>query len=83
MSPGVTSAEWPHFVNEFNLKYGGLAFCVSDKVRVVYNNQFIGGENELKELIGTKYVYQVNVDYPKEAIDSFAKFLRSSGVSIV
>lgn len=48
---------------------------------MVHDNRVVGGETELKELIEKKYMYHVNVDYPKEAVDSFAEFVRSSGVS--
>ncbi|KAJ0176592.1 hypothetical protein K1T71_007771 [Dendrolimus kikuchii] len=76
---GVTSIEWPAVWNDLKMQYGGLAFCLKSQVAVLINEKFLGGEDELRELIETKYIYYICPDYYNEAIGQFASFFRSSG----
>ncbi|XP_075977937.1 uncharacterized protein LOC142977739 [Anticarsia gemmatalis] len=76
---GVTSVEWPKVWNDLKIHYGGTAYCLKSQVAVLIDKQFIGGENELKEIVETKYKYNVNVNYHKEGIKQFTDFVQSSG----
>lgn len=73
--------EWPLVSKDIKLQYGGLAYCLTDQVVVLINDQFLGGEKELKELIETKYIYHLCPDYFNEAIAEFSKYIDSSCVS--
>ncbi|XP_060803158.1 uncharacterized protein LOC106140803 [Amyelois transitella] len=76
---GVTSVEWPSVWNDLKLRYGELAFCINSQVAVIMNDTFLGGEEELKEFIESRYVYHLCLDYYKEGIGQFATYIRSSG----
>ncbi|CAK1580314.1 unnamed protein product [Parnassius mnemosyne] len=75
---GVNGVEWPQVWNDLKVKYGGLAYCLSNQVAVLINDQFLGGENELKEMIESKYTYHICPDYYNEAIAEFSKYIDSS-----
>lgn len=45
------------------------------------NDKIIGGEKELKELVESKYIYHLCLDYYNEGVAEFVKFVKSSGVS--
>lgn len=74
--------EWPAVWNDLKLRYGGLAFCIKSSVAVLLNDKIIGGEKELKELVETKYIYYLCLDYYNQGVAEFAKFIRSTGVSL-
>ncbi|XP_072949285.1 uncharacterized protein [Epargyreus clarus] len=76
---GVTTVEWPKILNDLKLQYGGSTYCLSNQVAVLINNKFLGGEKELKDFIETKYTYHIILDYYKEGVDQFSKFINSSG----
>ncbi|XP_053609536.1 NK-tumor recognition protein-like isoform X2 [Plodia interpunctella] len=76
----VTSVEWPTVWNDLKIRYGELAYCLSSQVAVVMNDTFLGGENELKDIIETNYVYHLRLDYFKEGVDLFATYVKSSGL---
>ncbi|KAM3965314.1 uncharacterized protein ACR2FA_000703 [Aphomia sociella] len=76
---GVTSVEWPSVWNDLKNSHGGLAYCLDSQVAILMNDKFLGGEKELKELIENKYIYHFHLDYYKEGVTEFAKFIRSTG----
>ncbi|KAG6456600.1 uncharacterized protein LOC115447633 isoform X2 [Manduca sexta] len=76
---GVTTVEWPYVWNDLKLRFGGLAYCLKSQCAVLLNDKLLGGENELKNLIETKYSYHICPDYYQESINQFATFIRSSG----
>ncbi|XP_075977678.1 uncharacterized protein LOC142977587 [Anticarsia gemmatalis] len=76
---GVTGVEWPKVLNDLKIQYGNLAYCLRSQVAILINDQLLGGINELKDLIETRYVYNVRVNYYKEGIQQFANYIRSSG----
>lgn len=76
---GVTGVEWPAVWNDIKIKFGGKAYCLQSQVAVVLNGEFIGGELELKSLIESTYKYHLKLDYCKESIKEFYKFVKSSG----
>ncbi|CAH0585677.1 unnamed protein product [Chrysodeixis includens] len=76
---GVTGTEWPKTWNDLKIKYGGLAFCLRTQCAVLINDRFLGGEEELKTLVESKYVYHLCPDYATEGLKLFANYLRSSG----
>ncbi|XP_052753415.1 uncharacterized protein LOC113520777 isoform X2 [Galleria mellonella] len=76
---GVTSVEWPTVWNDLKIAHGGLAYCLKSQVAVLMNDKFLGGENELKELIEKKYIYHFSLDYYKEGVTQFITFIKSSG----
>lgn len=73
--------EWPKVCNDLKLQYGGLAHCLENEVAIILNDKFLGGEKELKELLESRYSYHMILDYQKEAIENFAHFVKTSGVS--
>lgn len=78
---GVTTVEWPKVWNDLKLQYGGTAYCLQTPVAVVINDQFLGGDQELKELLQSRYDYHLTLDYYREGVSNFVNFVRSSGVS--
>lgn len=78
--PGITTVEWPTVLNDLKIRYGGLAYCLMSSVAVIVNKKFLGGEKELKELMESKFTYNLCLDYYKESIAEFAKFITGSGV---
>ncbi|CAH1638235.1 unnamed protein product [Spodoptera littoralis] len=75
----VTSVEWPKIWNDLKIQFGGNAYCLQSQVAVLANGQFLGGEKDLKELIESKYVYHLKLDYYDEAVQLFSNFVKSSG----
>lgn len=51
------------------------------EVAVLMDDKFLGGKNELKEFLDSRYVYHLRLDYYKEAIQQFENFIYSQGVS--
>lgn len=49
---------------------------------VLLNDKIIGGEKELKQLVDSKYIYHLCLDYYNQSISEFAKFIKSTGVSL-
>lgn len=78
---GVNTVEWPDVWRSLKVEYGGLAHCLKSSVAVLVDDKFLGGENELKELVESKYIYHLIIDYWSEAIAGFASYIRCSGVS--
>ncbi|CAH0398323.1 unnamed protein product [Chilo suppressalis] len=76
---GVTSVEWPEIWHNLKVKYGGLTHCLQSRVAVLMNDTILGGEKELKELIESKYIYHLQLNYYNEAVANFATYIRSSG----
>ncbi|KAL0838794.1 hypothetical protein ABMA28_016836 [Loxostege sticticalis] len=78
---GVNTVEWPDVWRSLKVQYGGLAHCLKSSVAVLVDDKFLGGENELKELVESKYIYHLIIDYWSEAIAGFASYIRCSGRS--
>ncbi|KAJ8722116.1 hypothetical protein PYW08_004518 [Mythimna loreyi] len=74
----LTSVEWPKALNDLKIKFGGEAYCLQSQVAVILNDTFLGGEKELKELIESKYIYYLKLDYFKEGINLFANYLKQT-----
>ncbi|KAF9824863.1 hypothetical protein SFRURICE_001736 [Spodoptera frugiperda] len=49
------------------------------QVAILMNGQFLGGEKDLKELIESKYVYHLKLNYYDEAVQLFSNFVKLSG----
>jgi hypothetical protein len=79
--PGVNSVEWPDVWRSLKIQFGGIAHCIPSRVIVLTNDKILGGEKELKELIESKYIYHLTIDYSNEAVKNFVLYVRSSGVS--
>lgn len=77
----VTSVEWPKVWNDLKIQFGGNAYCLQSQVAILMNGQFLGGEKDLKELIESKYVYHLKLNYYDEAVQLFSNFVKLSGVS--
>ncbi|CAG5046017.1 unnamed protein product [Parnassius apollo] len=75
---GVNGVEWPQVWDDLKVKYGGLAYCLSNQVAVLINDQFLGGKKELKEMIESKYTYHICPDYYNEAIAEFLEYIDTS-----
>ncbi|XP_075978038.1 uncharacterized protein LOC142977828 isoform X2 [Anticarsia gemmatalis] len=78
---GVTGVEWPKVWSDLKRKYGALAYCLKSQVAILIDDQFLGGENELKDVVGTKYIYDIRVNYYQEGIKQFANYIKSLGRS--
>ncbi|XP_023946382.2 peptidyl-prolyl cis-trans isomerase 1-like [Bicyclus anynana] len=76
---GLTTVEWPKAWNDLKLQYGGIAYCLQNPVAVLINDKFLGGDEELKEMIESRYDYHFNLNYFQEGVDSFVNYIRSSG----
>ncbi|XP_049694142.2 peptidyl-prolyl cis-trans isomerase G isoform X1 [Helicoverpa armigera] len=76
---GVTGVEWPRAWNELKIKYGHPVYCLLSQVAVLMNDQFLGGAKELKDLVESKYVYNLQPDYYREAVTQFSSYIKSSG----
>ncbi|CAB3222014.1 unnamed protein product [Arctia plantaginis] len=78
---GVTSVEWPKVWHDLKMQFGIAAYCIESQVAVLINNQFLGGENEFRTLIQSKYVYHYPecLDYYKEGIEQFTNYVKSNG----
>lgn len=77
---GVTTVEWTTILNDLKARYKEPAFCLTSSVAVLINKEFLGGDKELRNLIESKFIYNLCLDYPKESIAEFANFIRGSGV---
>ncbi|XP_035439504.1 peptidyl-prolyl cis-trans isomerase G isoform X4 [Spodoptera frugiperda] len=75
----VTSVEWPKVWNDLKIQFGGNAYCLQSQVAILMNGQFLGGEKDLKELIESKYVYHLKLNYYDEAVQLFSNFVKLSG----
>ncbi|XP_028176595.1 uncharacterized protein LOC114364591 isoform X2 [Ostrinia furnacalis] len=78
---GVNTVEWEDVWRSLKLQHGGLAHCLKSRVAVLIGDKFLGGEEELKELIESKYIYHLILDYCSEAVANFASYIRCSGRS--
>ncbi|XP_049873206.1 NK-tumor recognition protein-like isoform X2 [Pectinophora gossypiella] len=78
---GVTGVEWPHVLNDLKIQYGSPAHCLRSEVAVIYNDGFLGGDQELKDLIETRYLYHLVLNYQKESTQNFVNFVKASGRS--
>lgn len=78
---GVTTVEWPTVWNNLKLQFGGIAYCLQNPVAVIINDQFLGGDQELKKFLQSRYDYYLTLDYYREGVNNFVNFVRSSGVS--
>ncbi|CAB3261507.1 unnamed protein product [Arctia plantaginis] len=78
---GVSSVEWPKVWNDLKIQFGEKVHCIKSQVVVLLNNEFLGGEQELLELIETKYIYNYPkyLDFHKEGIEQFSNYIKSSG----
>lgn len=78
---GVTTVEWPKVWNNLKLQFGGIAYCLQNPVAVIINEQLLGGDQELKKFLQSRYDYYLTLDYYREGVNNFVNFVRSSGVS--
>ncbi|XP_047511231.1 peptidyl-prolyl cis-trans isomerase G-like isoform X2 [Pieris napi] len=76
---GVTTVEWPHVLSDIKRQYGTMAYCLDNSVAIILNDKFLGGEKEFREIINAKYYYHIILDYYKEGVDQFVKYIRASG----
>ncbi|XP_045518288.1 uncharacterized protein LOC123710451 isoform X1 [Pieris brassicae] len=76
---GVTTVEWPHVLSDIKRQYGTMAYCWDNSVAIILNDKFLGGEKEFREIINAKYYYHIILDYYKEGVDQFVKYIRASG----
>lgn len=77
---GFSATEWPIEWKNLKIKYGSSANCLLTQVAVLFNNKFLGGDEELKRLIKKRYIYHLCLDYQKEAANQFIQYVKSSGV---
>ncbi|CAK1551114.1 unnamed protein product [Leptosia nina] len=77
---GVTTVEWPRVLDDLKRQYGVLAYCLDSSVAIILNDKFLGGEKEFREIINAKYYYHIILDYYKEGVDQFVKYIRASGL---
>ncbi|XP_049873465.1 uncharacterized protein LOC126372009 [Pectinophora gossypiella] len=76
----VTGVEWPGVWQDLKIKYGGTAYCIPKQVAILYNDEFFGGDQELKEFMESRYIYHLCLNYAKLAVEAFSGFVRSSGL---
>lgn len=55
-------------------------FCPKNAI-ILYNEKFLGGPKDLRELVETRYLYYVRLNYVKDCVAEFSKFVKSTGVS--
>lgn len=71
--------EWPHVLDDLKRQYA-MTYCLDSSVAVILNDRFLGDEKEFRDIINAKYYYHIILDYYKEGVDQFVKYIRSSGV---
>lgn len=78
----MSTVEWPKVWNELKLQHGGIAYCLQSPVAVLIDDKFLGGDKELRELLGSRFDFHLNLEYYREGVGNFVNFVRSSGVSL-
>ncbi|XP_069359485.1 uncharacterized protein [Maniola hyperantus] len=76
---GVSTVEWPKVWNELKLQHRGIAYYLQSPVAVFIDDKFLGGDKELRELLGSRFDFHLNLDYYREGVGNFVNFVRSSG----
>ncbi|KAI5644367.1 cyclophilin type peptidyl-prolyl cis-trans isomerase/CLD domain-containing protein [Phthorimaea operculella] len=77
----VTGVEWQsNTLRDLQCQYGQPAHCLRSQVAVIANGEFIGGENDLRDMIESKYyINLLALNYQKESIKAFARYLKEIG----